>query len=77
MREAVLSQPLKAFTTRTITDHRVLNPEIVLLFKSTNGRPKDRRDLDRTLPLLTDAQVSWLRDAIRELRADHPWLAEL
>ena len=69
--------PLDDATWVTDDGVRVLNPEIVLLFKSTNGRPKDRRDLDRTLPSLSAAQVSWLNDAIRELRADHPWLAEL
>jgi len=69
--------PLDEATWVTGDGVRVLNPEIVLLFKSTNGRPKDRRDLDRALPLLSDSQRGWLREAVRELRADHPWLADL
>ena len=53
---------------------RVLNPEIVLLFKSTNGRPKDLRDLEHALPLLDAGPRAWLRDAVQRLRPDHPWL---
>ena len=67
--------PLDEATWVTDDGVRVLNPEIVLLFKSTNGRPKDLRDFERALPLLGAGQRDWLRDAIARLRADHPWLA--
>ena len=66
---------LEEATWMTDEGVRVLNPEIVLLFKSTNGRPKDLRDFERALPLLGAGQRDWLRDAIARLRADHPWLA--
>src|SRR6478735_1238521 len=39
--------PLDEVTWVTDEGVRVLNPEIVLLFKSTNGRPKDLRDFER------------------------------
>jgi hypothetical protein len=66
--------PVDEATWVTDDGIRVLNPEIVLLFKSTNGRPKDDRDLDRALPLLDAGQRGWLREAVARLRPDHPWL---
>jgi hypothetical protein len=53
---------------------RVLDPEIVLLFKARLDRTKDRRDLARALPLLTEDQRTWLRDGVRRLWPEHPWL---
>ena len=52
------------------------NPEIVLHYKARHRRPKDERDLDRALPLLAPGQRAWLRDAVRTLDAEHPWLAD-
>jgi hypothetical protein len=66
--------PLDDATWFTDDGVRVLNPEIVLLFKSTNGRAKDLRDLERALPLLDAGPRAWLRDAVQQLRPDHPWL---
>jgi hypothetical protein len=54
---------------------RYLRPEIVLLYKSTNGRPKDDRDLARTWPLLDRAARDWLRISVARLDADHRWLS--
>jgi len=56
---------------------RVLNPEIALLFKARIDRTKDRRDLARALPLLSAGQRTWLRDHVRGLWPDHPWLEQL
>ena len=56
---------------------RYLNPEIVLLYKARLERAKDRRDLDRTWPLLDADQRSWLRDAVRRMEPEHAWLPDL
>jgi hypothetical protein len=56
---------------------RYLNPEIVLFYKARHRRPKDERDLDHALPLLASDRVAWLRDAVRTLDAEHPWLGRL
>jgi hypothetical protein len=56
---------------------RVLNPEIVLLFKARLDRTKDRRDLARALPLLSDRQRTWLCQQVQGLWPDHPWLEQL
>jgi hypothetical protein len=62
-----------------VTDEgvRMLNPEIVLLFKARLDRTKDRRDLARTLPLLSESRLTWLHDAVRHLWPEHPWLPQL
>ncbi len=56
---------------------RALNPEIVLLFKARLDRLKDRRDLDRSLPLLSEDQRAWLRQSIVTLFPGHAWLDRL
>ncbi len=69
--------PLEDVTWVTDEGVRVLDPEIALLFKARIDRTKDRRDLARALPLLSEEQRTWLRDHIRGLWPDHPWLAEV
>jgi hypothetical protein len=53
---------------------RVLNPEIVLLFKARLDRVKDRRDRDRVLPLLDDDQRARLKHSVERLHPGHAWL---
>lgn len=69
--------PLDDVTWLTGDGVRVLNPEIVLVFKARLDRTKDRRDLARVLPLLTEEQRTWLCDGVRRLWPDHPWLPQL
>ncbi|WP_151081580.1 nucleotidyltransferase domain-containing protein [Nocardioides cynanchi] len=69
--------PLDEVTWLTNEGVRVLNPEIVLMFKARLDRLKDRRDLARTLPLLGGEQRRWLHDVVRRLFPEHPWLPEL
>ncbi len=66
--------PLEEVTWMTDDGVRVLNPEIVLLFKARLERSKDARDLGHTWPLLDEHRRSWLRDAVRRLFPDHAWL---
>lgn len=69
--------PLDDVTWLTDDGVRVLAPEIVLLFKARLDRTKDRRDLQQALPMLSDEQRTWLRDGVRRLWPEHPWLARL
>jgi hypothetical protein len=68
--------PLGEVTWVTDDGVRLLNPEIVLLFKARLNRTKDRRDLARALPLLSDRQRGWLREQIAALWPDHAWLEQ-
>jgi capsular polysaccharide biosynthesis protein len=52
-------------------------PEIVLLFKAKNARPKDDADLAATLPLLGPEQRRWLSDVLAVVHPGHRWLTSL
>ena len=56
---------------------RFLNPEIVLLFKAAQNRPKDQYDLDHAWPLLSDVRQQWLQESVARLHPDHPWTGRL
>ncbi|MFC6285386.1 hypothetical protein ACFP3Q_05575 [Nocardioides sp. GCM10027113] len=56
---------------------RVLAPEVQLLYKSKNPRPKDEAGLLAVLPHLDADQSSWLADALSLVSPDHPWMARL
>ncbi|MDH6133299.1 hypothetical protein P3T37_002694 [Kitasatospora sp. MAA4] len=55
-----------------------LSPEVVLLFKSRDGRDKDDLDFRALAPLLTAEQRAWLTPRLGPPGAEpHHWLAEL
>ena len=56
---------------------RALVPEIILFFKALDTREKDEGDLVALLPLLGNAQLAWLRDAVALARPGHVWLPRL
>ena len=56
---------------------RYLNPEVALLFKAKQARPKDDADLASAWPLLSAEKRRWLRDAVRRVHPDHPWIERL
>jgi hypothetical protein len=66
--------PLDEVTWVTADGVRVLDPEIVLMYKARLDRTKDRRDLAVTWPLLRDEQRAWLLETIETLFPGHPWL---
>ena len=56
---------------------RYLLPEIVLVYKARRRRAKDEPDFEATLPLLNDQRREWMREALKSLNPDHPWLGRL
>jgi len=66
--------PLDEATWVAADGLRYLRPEIVLFYKARLDRPKDRRDLDVTWPLLGGPARGWLRHAVGRLDAGHAWL---
>jgi len=66
--------PLEEATWVAEDGIRYLRPEISLLYKAKLHRPKDDRDLRVTWPLLGRGERAWLRDAVRRLYPNHPWL---
>lgn len=52
-----------------------LAPEIQLFYKAKSLRPKDERDFDAALPVLSEPQRVWLAWAVETLYGAHPWVA--
>lgn len=65
---------LSKWTVRTGGGIPVLNPVIVLLYKSKNPREKDELDFRVAVERLDDDQRMWLRMALLRDDIDHPWL---
>ena len=55
----------------------VMCPEVVLLYKANDTRPRDEHDFERALPLLSGDQRRWLSDALQLCHPGHPWLSRL
>jgi hypothetical protein len=71
-RDPSVRRPWRDAVLRTGEGLSYLAPELQLLFKSGNPRPKDDEDLAEVLPHLDPSR----RAALAELLpADHPWLA--
>lgn len=58
-------------------EHRVLSPEVQLLYKSADPREKDEADFQALLADLGASQRRWLREALAVASPLHPWLARL
>lgn len=56
---------------------KFLRPEIVLLYKSKNPRPKDEQDFDNVLENLGADSTNWLRNALVNCYPNHLWLSRL
>ena len=54
-----------------------LRPELVLLFKAKNLRPKDDADFTSILPSLGAHATGWLLEAIQLTVPECPWIARL
>ncbi len=52
-------------------------PEVQLLYKSKQARPKDDVDLSRCLHRMTPEQRSWLGEAVARTSHEHPWVGAL
>ncbi|WP_405068061.1 hypothetical protein OG558_42165 [Kribbella sp. NBC_01510] len=76
-RDPTLDYALDEITWRAPDGIRYINPELAITYKARVGRPKDERDLDATLPLLTPDRRTWLADMIDHLHPNHPWLPRI
>lgn len=76
-RNLAVTLPLARAFVRTPSGVPVLAPEIVLLYKAKNTRPKDEHDLAALLPRLDPAAKGWLRGALETCHPVHPWRERL
>jgi hypothetical protein len=73
--EPLVTLPIEVTTRESSLGAPTIVPEVLLFYKAIDMRRRDKQDFERLLPLLSDAQRAWLRDAIA--RVGHPWLQQL
>jgi hypothetical protein len=73
-RDPRLRRPLAEAVATTPDGIPYLRPEIVLLLKAKQTRPKDEVDFDASLPLLDPAARRWLAAGLALLHPDHRWM---
>ena len=54
-----------------------LRPEVQLLLKAKDVRPKDDADFERCLPLLGEERRAWLAGSLAVAHPGHPWIERL
>lgn len=69
-RDARIRRPWDRALLSTAGGVPYLAPELQLLFKSANVRPKDELDASTVIPVLESERRSWLA---AQLPAEHPW----
>ncbi|GAB3840200.1 nucleotidyltransferase domain-containing protein [Dactylosporangium cerinum] len=76
-RDPAVRLPYREIIRHTPDGVPYLAPELVLLFKAKQPRPKDQADFDGTLPHLSPDQRSTLAALLARVHSGHPWIAEL
>jgi hypothetical protein len=59
------------------SEHRVLSPEVQLLYKSAKPREKDEADFQAVVDHLDASQCRWLRESLLTVSPRHSWLSRL
>ena len=80
--EPRVALPLASCIRQSAWGLPMVAPEVILLFKATlyvgtknHLRPTDHADFAALLPLLSDEQRAWLREAVsRVYVGEHPWM---
>jgi hypothetical protein len=73
-RHADIRLPLREVIAHTPSGLPYLRPEIQLLWKANDTRPKDDADFALVFPLLAPEAGRWLMEALRRHYPDHAWL---
>lgn len=76
-REPTIRLPYPEIIRHTEQGIPHLRPELVLLFKAKNVRPKDQRDFETTLPFLNRDQRATLTMLLSQTHPGHPWSSAL
>jgi hypothetical protein len=69
--------PGSELVARTSDGIPYVRPEVALLFKARQARPKDEKDFAAVLPLLDGERRAWLADALALVDPEHRWLDAL
>jgi hypothetical protein len=69
--------PLPKLSLMSNLGMKFLRPEIVLLYKSKNPRPKDEQDFEIVRKHLDNESKEWLKNALSICYSEHRWLQNL
>jgi hypothetical protein len=76
-RDESIRRPYAEIVHRTDEGIPYLAPELVLLFKAKRDSPKDRADLEGTVPLMSHASRAALAEMLSRVQPAHSWLTRL
>jgi hypothetical protein len=76
-RDPSIRRSYRETVRQTVAGIPYLVPEVVLLFKAKQARPRDEADLATALPLLDQPARTWLMHALERVHPGHPWLKRL
>ena len=76
-RNKQITKPIAKLSLTSNLGMKFLRPEIVLLYKSKNPRPKDERDFETVVEHLDDESREWLKNALTICGSSHHWLPNL
>ncbi|MBX0359660.1 hypothetical protein [Halobacillus sp. Nhm2S1] len=76
-RDASVTFEISRMHLQSELGHPYLNPEIVLLYKSTHTTNKDEEDFQNVFPFLNEHQKDWLKQSLMHHQPEHPWLENL
>jgi hypothetical protein len=76
-RDRTITIPYAEIIRHTPEGIPYLTPELVLLFKAQQPRPKDQADFEGVLPMLTGTQRATLSGLLERAHPGHMWLATL
>lgn len=76
-RQPDIRLPLAMAVRRNSAGLPFLSPEIQLLYKAKDPRPRDQADFDHIAPRLDPGARAWLRDALERVHPGHAWIGEI
>ena len=76
-RDAAVRLPVPDLTWTHEGGMRVVRPEVQLLYKAKDVRPRDERDFRAVLPHLSVTAKRWLSEAVARVHPGHTWLDEI
>ena len=76
-RDPRIRVPTSRLVARSSSGTPYMSPEVVLLLKAKNPRPKDELDFAAVRDRLSARQRAWLKDALALVHPGHHWLDEL
>lgn len=76
-RNPAVTRPFALLGMRSADGIPFFAPEVVLLYKAKDPRPRDLHDFRVARGALDEERREWLREALRTCHPGHPWIDQL